>query len=263
MQALTRVIRLESGIRNIILSNPSKRNALSLAMLESLHKDIQREKEDARVIILSAEGDVFSSGHNLKELTSTEGSSHHTRVFEMCNELMGLVQNVPVPVLAQVRGLATAAGCQLVASCDIAVAADTARFATPGVKVGLFCSTPGVALGRSVPRKIAMKMLLTGEPISAQEAYLHGLVSAVVPEADLEKETVALARKISDSSHSVLSFGKACFNKQMKLDREEAYRLAGNAMVDNLRFHDAQEGIQAFVEKRKPKWSHTTNTVHG
>nr|BAB14928.1 unnamed protein product [Homo sapiens] len=175
------------GIRNIVLSNPKKRNTLSLAMLKSLQSDILHDADsnDLKVIIISAEGPVFSSGHDLKELTEEQGRDYHAEVFQTCSKVMMHIRNHPVPVIAMVNGLATAAGCQLVASCDIAVASDKSSFATPGVNVGLFCSTPGVALARAVPRKVALEMLFTGEPISAQEALLHGLLSKVVPEAEL------------------------------------------------------------------------------
>ncbi|XP_004468919.1 enoyl-CoA hydratase domain-containing protein 3, mitochondrial [Dasypus novemcinctus] len=246
------------GIRNIVLSNPKKRNALSLAMLKSLRSDILHEAEstDLKVIVISAEGPVFSSGHDLKELTEEQGHAYHTEVFQTCSEVMMLIQNHPVPVVAMVNGLATAAGCQLVASCDIAVASDKAAFATPGVNVGLFCSTPAVALGRTVPRKIALEMLFTGEPISAQEALLHGLLSKVVPEEQLEEETMRIARKIASVSRPVVSLGKAAFYKQLPQDLRTAYCLTSQTMVDNLALRDGQEGIQAFIQKRKPTWSH-------
>uniref|UniRef100_A0A5F9CDM5 Enoyl-CoA hydratase domain containing 3 n=1 Tax=Oryctolagus cuniculus TaxID=9986 RepID=A0A5F9CDM5_RABIT len=199
------VARQRDGIRNIILSNPKKRNALSLAMLTSLQNDILHEADskDLRVIIISAEGPVFSSGHDLKELTEEQGRDHHAEIFQTCSEVMMLIRNHPVPVIAMVNGLATAAGCQLVASCDIAIASDKSSFATPGVNIGLFCSTPAVALGRAVPRKVALEMLFTGEPISAQEALLHGLLSKVVPEEQLEEKT----RLVSLSRHQQRSGG--------------------------------------------------------
>uniref|UniRef100_H0WSV0 Enoyl-CoA hydratase domain-containing protein 3, mitochondrial n=2 Tax=Otolemur garnettii TaxID=30611 RepID=H0WSV0_OTOGA len=250
--------RQRDGIRDIVLSNPRKRNALSLAMLKSLQKDILHEAEskDLKVIVISAEGPVFSSGHDLKELTSEQGQGYHAEVFQTCSEVMMLIQNHPVPVIAMVNGLATAAGCQLVASCDIAVASDKASFATPGVNVGLFCSTPGVALGRAVPRKVALEMLFTGEPISAQEALLHGLVSRVVPEAQLQEETRRIATKIASLSRPVLALGKAAFYRQLPQDLKTAYCLTSQTMVDNLALEDGQEGIGAFLKKRRPVWSH-------
>ncbi|XP_021071664.1 enoyl-CoA hydratase domain-containing protein 3, mitochondrial [Mus pahari] len=250
--------RQQDGIRNIVLSNPRRRNALSLAMLKSLRSDIlhEAESEDLKVIIISAEGPVFSSGHDLKELTDAQGRDYHTEVFQTCSEVMMLIRNHPVPILAMVNGLATAAGCQLVASCDIAVASDKSSFATPGVNVGLFCSTPAVALGRAVPRKVALEMLFTGEPISAQEALRHGLISKVVPEEQLEAETMRIAKKIASLSRSVVALGKATFYKQLPQDLRTAYFLASQAMVDNLALQDGQEGIEAFIQKRKPIWSH-------
>ncbi|XP_029472264.1 enoyl-CoA hydratase domain-containing protein 3, mitochondrial [Rhinatrema bivittatum] len=252
------VCRQQDGIRQITLNNPKKRNALSLAMLHSLRQDILQdvESKELRVIIIAAEGPVFSSGHDLKELTTVQCREYHTEVFDTCAEVMTLLQCVPVPVIAKVNGLATAAGCQLVASCDIAVASDTSRFATPGVNVGLFCSTPGVALGRSVPRKVALEMLFTGEPISAREALLHGLLSKVVPEEKLEEETMKVARRICQTSWSIVALGKATFYKQMAQGLSDAYRMTSQVMVDNLTLKDGQEGLEAFLEKRKPVWSH-------
>uniref|UniRef100_A0A8C0AAS6 Enoyl-CoA hydratase domain-containing protein 3, mitochondrial n=3 Tax=Bos TaxID=9903 RepID=A0A8C0AAS6_BOSMU len=244
--------------RNIVLSDPKRRNALSLAMLKSLQSDIlhEAESQDLKVIIISAEGPVFSSGHDLKELTDEQGPDYHAEVFQTCSEVMMLIQNHPVPIIAMVNGLATAAGCQLVASCDIAVASDKSSFATPGVNIGVFCSTPAVALGRAVPRKVALEMLFTGEPISAQEALLHGLLSRVVPEERLEEETMRIARKVASLSRSVLSLGKAAFYRQLAQDLRTAYHLTSQTMVDNLGLPDGQEGVKAFLQKRKPVWSH-------
>ncbi|KAL5015145.1 hypothetical protein ScPMuIL_009415 [Solemya velum] len=250
------------GIRTICLNDRKKRNALSLAMLERLQRDLTLPSDELRVIILKATGPVFSAGHDLKELTSKEGREYHIKVFNACTEVMLLIQKLPVPVIAQVTGLATAAGCQLVATCDIAVASQTSTFATPGVNVGLFCSTPGVAIGRSVPRKIAMEMLFTGEPISAHDALLHGLISKVVPEDKVEEETMRIASKICQTSKSVVALGKHTFYAQMKLEWREAYRFAGEVMVSNLELADGQEGISAFIEKRKPVWTHEADEVH-
>ncbi|XP_066490367.1 enoyl-CoA hydratase domain-containing protein 3, mitochondrial [Tiliqua scincoides] len=257
-QKLTRTWQ-QDGIRNIILNDPRKRNALSLSMLKSLREDLLHDIDstDLRVIVISGEGPVFSSGHDLKELTHEEGKKHHTEVFEICSEVMTLLPKLPVPVIAKVHGLATAAGCQLVASCDIAVVSEKSKFGTPGVNVGLFCSTPAVAVGRSLPRKVALEMLFTGEPMTAQEALLHGLVSKVVPEDKLEDETLRIAHKICETSRSVLALGKATFYKQMEQDVITAYRMTSQVMVDNLALKDGQEGIQAFIGKRKPDWSHS------
>ncbi|XP_040307394.1 enoyl-CoA hydratase domain-containing protein 3, mitochondrial isoform X4 [Herpailurus yagouaroundi] len=226
-------------------------------MLKSLQSDLLHEADskDLKVVIISAEGPVFSSGHDLKELTDEQSPDYHAEVFQTCSEVMMLIQNHPVPVIAMVNGLATAAGCQLVASCDIAVASDKSSFATPGVNIGLFCSTPAVALGRTVPRKVALEMLFTGEPISAQEALLHGLLSRVVPEEQLEEETMRIAKKIASLSRPVVSLGKATFYKQLPQDLRTAYYLTSQTMVDNVALRDGQEGIKAFIQKRKPIWS--------
>ncbi|XP_069483882.1 enoyl-CoA hydratase domain-containing protein 3, mitochondrial [Ambystoma mexicanum] len=249
------------GIRKIILNNPQKRNALSFAMLQSLQCDLLHDLENRklRVIIISAEGPVFSSGHDLKELAS-QGMEHQTRMFSTCAEVMTSIQEIPVPVIAMVDGLATAAGCQLVASCDLAVASPRSRFATPGVNVGLFCSTPAVALGRTVPGKVALEMLFTGEPISAQDALLHGLLSKVVPEEKLEEETMNIAERICSTSRPVVALGKAIYYKQMAEDVASAYRTASQGMVDNLALKDGREGIEAFFQKRKPLWSHNLDS---
>ncbi|XP_009898615.2 enoyl-CoA hydratase domain-containing protein 3, mitochondrial [Dryobates pubescens] len=253
------VRRQAGGIRNIILSNPRKRNALSLSMLQSLKENLLYDvkSKDLRVIIISAEGPVFCSGHDLKELASEDDVKHHSQVFEICAEVMTLIQKLPVPVIAKVNGLATAAGCQLVASCDIAVASEKSQFATPGVNIGLFCSTPAVALGRSLPRKVALQMLFTGEPLSAQEALMHGLVSKVVPEDKLEEETMKISQKICESSKSILALGKATFYRQITQDLDTAYKMTTQVMVDNLTLRDGQEGLEAFIQKRKPVWSHS------
>ncbi|KAI2665642.1 Enoyl-CoA hydratase domain-containing protein 3, mitochondrial [Labeo rohita] len=248
----------QDGIRRIILNNPEKRNALSLAMLESLRENLLTDSQTDDL----PRGPVFSAGHDLKELTAAQGRDYHSRVFQTCSEVMTLIQDIPVPVIAMVNGIATAAGCQLVASCDIAVASDKSSFATPGVNVGLFCSTPGVAIGRAVPRKVAMEMLFTGHPISAQDALLHGLVSKVVCEEQLEEETLAIARRVCECSRPVVALGKAVFHRQMAQGRDAAYASAATAMVENLTLQDGQEGIRAFLEKRKPVWSNSTEKSH-
>ena len=240
----------------LTLNDAKRRNALSFDMLTQLKDKIQdlSSNKEMRVIIINSEGPVFSSGHNLKELVKENGKEFHQQIFHKCSEVMQLIQDIPLPVIAQVKGLATAAGCQLVASCDIAVASDKAQFATPGIKVGLFCSTPGVALSRAVPRKKALQMLFTGDPISAQDALLHGLVSHVVPEEKLEEETMEVAAKICDASSSVIAVGKSCFYQQINMNRNQAYQLAEGIMVHNLSLADGQEGIEAFVAKRQPVW---------
>jgi enoyl-CoA hydratase/carnithine racemase len=251
----------ENGVRTITLNNPKKRNALSLQMLQLIKAHLTQDvdSKELRVIVLKANGPVFSAGHDLKELTHEMGTEYISKVFDCCTEVMNLVQDIPVPVIAEVQGLATAAGCQLVASCDIAVASDKTTFATPGVSVGLFCNTPGVAVARSVPRKVALHMLFTAEPLTAHEALMHGLVSKVVPEDQLQNETRKITDKICNTSRPVVALGKRFFYRQILMSRNEAYRHGGEAMVDNLQLDDAQEGIKAFVEKRTPQWLHTTD----
>ncbi|KAL4658451.1 enoyl-CoA hydratase domain-containing protein 3, mitochondrial [Arapaima gigas] len=252
------------GIRTITLNNPRKRNALCLNMLSSLREDLltDMDSEELRVIIIAANGPVFSSGHDLKELTPAQGREYHHQVFTVCAEVMTLIQDHPVPVMAKVNGIATAAGCQLVASCDIVVATETSTFATPGVNVGLFCSTPAVAIGRTVPRKVAMEMLITGAPISAHDAMRHGLVSKVVPAEKLEEETLLIAQRVCEASRPVIALGKATFNRQMAQGRDAAYCIASAAMVDNLALKDGQEGIKAFLEKRKPVWANSREKAY-
>ncbi|KAH9508346.1 Enoyl-CoA hydratase domain-containing protein 3, mitochondrial [Bulinus truncatus] len=244
------------GIRTIYLNNPRNRNALSMAMLQSLYKDIQCDKDDLRVIIIKAKGPMFSSGHDLKELTPETGDDFHETVINSCSKVMNLIQDVSVPVIAQVNGLATAAGCQLVACCDIAVASEKSTFSTPGINVGVFCTTPGVELSRSVPSKIAMEMLMTGNLLSAKDALIHGLVNKVVPEDQLESETMKLVNKICEQSKEVVAVGKKAFYSQIALEKKTAYRFAESVMVNNLSLEDGKEGIKSFIEKRKPNWKH-------
>ena len=247
---------LEDGVAVLTLNNPGRRNALSSEVLETFKKYLDRFKEDrsVRVVVLRAEGPVFSSGHDLNELIDRDEDSY-TAVFEVCTQVMEAIRLLPKPVIAQVQGLATAAGCQLVATCDLAVAAESAGFATPGVQIGLFCTTPGVALGRAVHTKKAMEMLLTGTPIPANEALAVGLVNRVVPDDQLEEQVMELARQISSSSSQTLAIGKPAFYRQIEMDRPAAYDLAQKVMVDNLLKDDAQEGISAFLEKREAHWN--------
>ena len=245
-----------NGIAVLTLNNPQRRNALSartLAALEERLDEIARDP-NARVVVIRSEGPVFSSGHDLNELVNGSPDDY-AAVFDACTRVMEAIRLLPKPVIAQVQGLATAAGCQLVATCDIAVAADTAAFATPGVQIGLFCTTPGVAVARSVMPKKAMEMLLTGRPISAQEALDFGLISRIAPADELETQTMALARHIASASAHTLALGKAAFYRQIEMNRPDAYRFAGKVMVDNLLTADAKEGITAFLEKRPPVWT--------
>ena len=244
------------GIAVLTLNNPEQRNALSartLAALEERLDEIARNP-DARVVVINSKGPVFSSGHDLNELVNGVADDY-AAVFDACTRVMEAIRLLPKPVIAQVQGLATAAGCQLVATCDIAVAADTAAFATPGVQIGLFCTTPGVAVARSVMPKKAMEMLLTGRPIGAQEALDFGLISRIVPADELETQTMELARQIASASAHTLALGKAAFYRQIEMTRPDAYQFASKVMVDNLQAPDAKEGISAFLEKRPPVWT--------
>ena len=217
------------------------------------------ERTDVRAVILATAGHVFSSGHDLTEI---RGADHETQqtTFDACARLMQLIQTIPQPVIAQVQGVATAAGCQLVATCDLAVAAESARFATPGVKIGLFCSTPMVALSRAVPAKQAMRMLLTGDFVSAEDALKYGLVSDVVADADLESATLELARKVASASSATVAVGKAAFYEQRELPVADAYARMSQVMADNAVAADAQEGIDAFLTKR-PQWRTAAEAV--
>ena len=246
----------KDGIAVLTLTNPKKRNVLSSRTLAALEEwlDWIAKDPEARVVVIRSEGPVFSSGHDLNELVNGDAEDY-TTVFDACTRVMEGIRLLPKPVIAQVQGLATAAGCQLVATCDIAVAADTAAFATPGVQIGLFCTTPGVAVARSVMPKKAMEMLLTGRPISAQEALEFGLISRIAPADELEEQVMDLAKQIASASAQTLALGKAAFYQQIEMDRPSAYQFAGKVMVDNLLEDDAHEGITAFLEKRPPVWT--------
>jgi enoyl-CoA hydratase/carnithine racemase len=243
-------------VAHLTLNHPEKRNALSKAMLQELRERLAEAGRDpgVRVVILHANGPVFSAGHDLRELVGA-GRDTCTELFHLCTEVMEAIRLFPRPVIAAVHGLATAAGCQLVASCDLVVAAEEAKFATPGVKIGLFCSTPAVALCRAIPTKKAMEMLLTGEPIDAREAERLGLVNRVVPAARLKEAVLELARKIISASGYTVGIGKKTFYAQLPLEVPEAYVVAQGAMVDNALAPDAEEGIRAFLEKRSAKWT--------
>ena len=246
----------EDGIAVLTLNNPKQRNALSSPTLALFKTYLAQIAGDStiKVVVIRSEGPVFSSGHDLNELVGGDPEDY-AGVFADCTEVMEAIRLLSKPVIAQVQGLATAAGCQLVATCDLSVAADNARFATPGVQIGLFCTTPGVAVARAVMPKKAMEMLLTGLPIPAQEALEFGLVNRVVPAEELEQETMALARRICQASARTISIGKPAFYRQVEMDRPAAYDLAQRVMVENLQDVDAQEGITAFLEKREPHWT--------
>lgn len=252
---------LSGGVLRLTLNNPARRNALSEAMMTALKQELDSaaEASDARVVVIGASGPAFSAGHDLKELDAgrqapDRGRAYFSRIMGQCSELMQTVVNHPRPVIADVRGIATAAGCQLVASCDLAIAATTARFATPGVNIGLFCSTPMVALSRNVGRKHAMEMLLTGEFIPAERAAEIGLVNRVAELADMDEAVGALAATIASKSLMTLKTGKQAFYRQAEMALGDAYDYAARIMVENMLRRDAEEGISAFLEKRGPEW---------
>ncbi len=243
-------------IATITMNRPERRNALSLEHMQELIDCFTSigENREIAVVILRGQGPAFCAGHDLSEMIGRD-PAFYRHVFEVCTELMETVQAIPQPVIAQVHGIATAAGCQLVATCDLVVAADDARFATPGVKIGLFCSTPMVALSRAVGQKKAMEMLLTGEPISAPEALAAGLVNRIVPASQLDGETQALAEKIAAASPLVVGIGKQAFYRQLEMPQPQAYAYAKEVMSLNATMADAQEGMSAFLDKRPPTWS--------
>jgi enoyl-CoA hydratase/carnithine racemase len=253
-QALV-LLEKSEAIVTLTLNQPERRNALSSAMLEALLRALREVRSMvARVVILRANGPVFSSGHDLKELTSA-GPAEREHIFALCTEVMQAIRHLPVPVIAQVQGLATAAGCQLAASCDLIVASTQASFATPGVKIGLFCSTPAVPLCRSLPPRKALEMLLTGEAISAAEAERWGLVNRVVQPDQLESETRRWARELAERPPDVIALGKRIYYEQLPLDVTAAYSIAQAAMVENAGYANAKEGMRAFLEKRRAVWS--------
>lgn len=249
------------GILRLTMNDHARRNALSEAMLEALQAAFSEAGTDpaVRVIVLAANGPAFSAGHDLREITAgranpDRGRAYFTFVMARCAGVMQSIVSCPKPVIAEVTGIATAAGCQLVASCDLAIAADTAKFSTPGVHIGLFCSTPMVALSRNVGSKHAMEMLLTGDMTSAARAEQIGLVNRVVAESELRETTGEIARKIASKSSMTLATGKRAFYAQREMTLSDAYEYASSVMVENMLAQDAAEGIGAFIEKRVPQW---------
>jgi enoyl-CoA hydratase/carnithine racemase len=249
------VFEQDGVVAYVTMNRPNKRNALSLAHMQELISCFKAigEKKDISVVVLGGNGPGFCAGHDLSEM---RGRDHdfYRHTFDVCTELMETIQAIPQPVIARVHGIATAAGCQLAATCDLVVAVEEAKFATPGVKIGLFCSTPMVALSRAVGQKKSMEMLLTGDFISAEEALAEGLVNRLVPAEDLEGETRALAEKIAEASPLVVGVGKQAFYRQLEMSTEQAYAYTREVMSFNATFADAQEGMCAFLEKRKPEW---------
>jgi enoyl-CoA hydratase/carnithine racemase len=249
------------GIALLSLNRPERRNTLSDEMLAALRDAFTAIAADrsVRVVILSHNGPAFSAGHDMKEMSAhradaDRGRGYFAALMQRCSALMMSIRDLPQPVIAAVEGVATAAGCQLVATCDLAVASETARFATPGVHIGLFCSTPMVALSRNVSNKHAMEMLLTGEMVSADDAYRIGLVNRVVPAGEASETALELAKTIASKSAYTVKIGKQAFYRQRELDLAGAYKLTADVMVENMMARDAEEGIGAFIEKRDPRW---------
>ena len=250
-----------AGVAVLTLNDPETRNSLSEAMLEALGDALTAIAHDKtmRAVVLAANGPAFSAGHNLKELSRRRsdedgGRAYFKHMMATCSTMMQQIVKLPQPVIAAVQGVATAAGCQLVASCDLAVASVEARFATPGVDIGLFCSTPMVALSRNISRKHAMEMLLTGDAASAEDAYRMGLVNRVVPSGKEREDALAFARKIASKSSHTVKIGKEGFYRQAEMSLARAYEYVSEVMVENLMARDAEEGLKAFIDKRQPKW---------
>lgn len=251
----------EDGVLRLTLNDAGRRNALSEAMLVELATAFADAgtNPSVRVVVLAANGPAFCAGHDLKEMTAGRANTDHgkayfTKVMTMCSGVMQAIVNCPKPVIAEVAGVATAAGCQLVASCDLAVASESAQFSTPGVHIGLFCSTPMVALTRNVSKKHAMEMLLTGDMTSAYRAADIGLVNRIVAPEALREATLEIARKVASKSSMTLATGKRAFYVQCEMPLSDAYEYASQVMVENMLAHDAEEGIGAFIEKRTPRW---------
>ena len=244
------------GVVTLTLNRPQAFNALSQAMLAQLQRELDpiRSDESVRVVVVAAEGKAFCAGHDLKEMRADPSMEYYERLFAQCSDVMLTIQRLPVPVIARVQGIATAAGCQLVAMCDLAVAASTARFAVSGVNVGLFCSTPGIALSRNVLRKQAFEMLVTGEFISAQEAKTRGLINRVTEPEQLDAEVEKLVAAIISKPRVAVAMGKEFFYRQAELGIAPAYDAASQVMACNMMDDSALEGVQAFIEKRPPLW---------
>ena len=250
------------GVVTLKLDRPQAFNALSEAMLAELQRDFDAISKDqsVRVVVLAAEGKAFCAGHDLKEMRVTPSLDYYQRLFAQCSQMMLSVQRLPVPVIARVQGVATAAGCQLVAMCDLAVASSTAKFAVSGVNLGLFCSAPGVALSRNVLRKVAFEMLVTGEFIDAEQARLRGLVNRVAEPEQLDAEVEKLVASIIAKPRVAVATGKELFYRQAELGIAAAYEAAGKSMACNMMDEAALEGVQAFIDKRQPRWTESSNS---
>ena len=247
---------VENGICTLTLNRPNKRNALSSELLGELQSAFNKIASDKsiKVIILAANGPIFSSGHDLKELRENSDYSTMHDLFSQCSEVMISMKKQPQPIIAKVHGSAVAAGCQLVCNCDLAIATKTAKFALPGSSIGLFCSSPAVAVGRLAGPKHTMEMLLMGEPFNADDAYRFGLINKIVAKEELEKTIITYATKIARHSNMTISLGKDAFYKQINMDLKSAYAFTTEVMARNMQEYDAHEGIDAFLEKRSPNW---------
>lgn len=249
--------QMATGITRLVMNRPDSFNALSSEMLDALEAALSQIASDAscRVMVLAASGKAYCAGHDLREMRSNPSENFYTTLFAQCSRLMMKLQTMPQPVIAEVQGIATAAGCQLVSMCDLAVAVDSAKFAVSGINYGLFCATPSVGLSRNMHRKQAMEMLLTGDFIDAETAKSRGLINQVVSEAELQASVLNLCEKIISKPEPAVRMGKALFYKQLEMGILAAYQLAGHTMACNMMDDSAQEGFQAFLEKRKPQWS--------
>ena len=252
----------KNGVARLKMNNPDSLNALSEEMLTTLQNQFDeiKDSKSIRAVVLAGNGKAFCAGHDLKEMTDGRqaadgGRKYFKKLFDQCTKMMITIKKLPQPVIAQVHGIATAAGCQLVASCDMAVAADTSRFGVNGVNIGLFCSTPMVALSRNIPRKLAFEMLTTGRFISAKKALDIGLINQIQKEDTLEKATLELAETISSKLVAAVKIGKEAFYNQLEMTTIEAYQYTGEIMVENMLYKDTIEGIEAFLEKREPTWN--------
>ena len=245
-----------NGVATLTMNRPRALNALSVALLDAMQRELDAIAVDGsvKVVVIASEGSAFCSGHDLKEIRANHDEESHRSLFNQCSRMMMSINRLPQPVIAKVNGMATAAGCQLVGTCDLAIASTSARFATPGVNIGLFCSTPMVALSRAVGRKAALEMLFTGRPIDSEHALRIGLINKVVEPGELDGAVNELAGIIAAKSPRAMATGKDAFYRQIDLDLEAAYKLASETMTCNMLANDAPEGIDAFLEKREPEW---------
>ena len=244
------------GVAHLTLNRPGASNSLSIGLMAALQGELEKIRGDqnVRVVVIGAAGTTFCAGHDLKEIRANPGRAAYETLFNQCSALMTSIVKLPKPVIARVHGLATAAGCQLVASCDLAVGSESASFCTPGVHIGLFCSTPMVALSRNVPRKAAMEMLLTGEAIDSETAVKFGLINCAVSDEALDSAVAEYCSRIANKSPHTLAIGKEAFYRQLEMGLDEAYKYASQVMTENMLARDAEEGIDAFLEKRPPVW---------